>query len=448
MSANTSERVDLPLLRLGAVLVLGAFMALLDATIVNVGLDSLATEFRVPLGTAQWAITGYLLAVSVAIPVSGWAVDRFGGRVVWLVAAGLFTIGSLAAGCSWSTGSLVGFRVLQGFGGGMLEPVTQVVVAAAAGPRRVGRMMGLISVPLMLAPAAGPVLGGLLLDQLGWRWLFLVNVPVGVVAMLLALRYVPRDSPRGATARLDLAGLVLLASGFAALVIALAQREPVALVVGIALLAAYVAHALLARTAPLLDPRMFASRGFAATAVAMLLVGVVVFGTMFLLPLYAQTVRGHDAMVAGLLLAPQGIGGMLGMPLAGRLADRIPPRRLVPLALALLALTTVPYMVLDEGTSEVWLACVLFVRGVALTAVVAPLLASIYRTVTPDQAPRATAAIYILNQIGGSLGTALLATVVVASGFGDAFTWLLGFTAAAFVASLLLPGKMAGEVRA
>ncbi|MEU4836304.1 MFS transporter, partial [Streptosporangium sp. NPDC023615] len=209
---------DPALRRIALAVVLGTIMTVLDATVVNVAVGVLGRELGGSLSTIQWVITGYVLALSVTIPLSGWAVERFGAKATWITSLSLFLAGSVLCGAAWSAGSLIAFRVVQGIGGGLLMPVAQTLLVRAAGPGRIGRVMALVSVPAMLAPILGPVAGGVILDRLPWRWLFLVNVPVCAVALVLAARLLPRDGERPARGWPDLLGLALLSPGLAALI--------------------------------------------------------------------------------------------------------------------------------------------------------------------------------------------------------------------------------------
>ncbi|HEY1368276.1 MAG TPA: DHA2 family efflux MFS transporter permease subunit, partial [Gaiellaceae bacterium] len=270
---NDKQPVLTPdLLALAAVVVLGAIMTILDATIVNVALPTLGREFHTSIATIQWVPSVYLLAFASVIPLTGWASERFGVKPLWLASLALFMAGSLLAGLSWSIGSLIAFRIVQGVGGGMIMPLGQTILAQAAGPRRMGRVMSIVGVPLLLAPIFGPVVGGALVGAASWRWIFFVNLPVGALALLLAARLLPRVEPRSHE-RLDTLGVVLLSGGIAAFVYGLAEVGRAgsltavvpltALLVGLALVAGFVWHAL--RTArPLIDVRLFARRGFAS----------------------------------------------------------------------------------------------------------------------------------------------------------------------------------------
>jgi EmrB/QacA subfamily drug resistance transporter len=457
MTEPRPDRLDAPLVRLLVVLALGAMMAALDATIVNVGIRTIAASLHAPLSTIEWVSVGYLLAVSVAVPVSGWVVDRVGGRRVWLTVLTGFVLASALAAAAWSVGSLIAFRVVQGAAGGMLGPTMLTMLARAAGPGRAGRALGLASVPVALGPVLGPVLGGVIVAHLPWRWIFLVNVPVGVLALALALRVVPRDSPaRGTTRPLDVVGLVLLGPGFAAVAYALSQagssgfaaaKVVVALSIAVVLLGCYGWHAF-HTAAPLIDLRLFASRGFTASVIAMSLSGALVFSPMFLLPLYYQQVRGAGALGAGLLLAPLGAGAFISMPLAGQLADRLGPRRLVPFGAALAGVTMFAYTQAGPTIGEVALAGCLLGYGFGLGFVDVPTMSSVYRTVPAAATSSATGTLYILNQTFASLGVAVVALQLqspvhhtpVIAGYQDAFWWIAATAATALLASLWLPG--------
>ena len=273
--------IDARLLRTAFVLVLGTFMATLDATIVNVGIDTLAQEFGATVTEIQWVTTAYLLAVLLAVPSSGWIVDRFGGRRTWIGAVILFLVGSLLCALSWSIESLIVFRVVQGLGGGLLPPVGQALVARAAGPRRIGRIISIVGVVPLLSPVIGPIVGGSILGFADWPWLFWVNLPIGVVAALLAWKFVASNPPAAQGAPFDVRGAALLPPGVAALVFGLTElgngravgSAPVllGLVGGAVLLAAYVVHALRMRGVPLIDLRLFMRSPFGAAASALTL---------------------------------------------------------------------------------------------------------------------------------------------------------------------------------
>src|ERR671937_2918525 len=204
--AGPEDRLSREILVLAAVVILGTIMTVLDLTIVNVAIPTLARDLGASIPAIQWVMTGYMLAFATVIPLTGWATERFGAKRAWLLALQLFLAGSVLAGAAWSIGSLIAFRVLQGLGAGMILPVGQTILAQAAGPQRMGRVMSVFGVPLLLVPVLGPVLGGAIVDRWSWRWIFFINLPVGIAAVVAAIRLLPEAKPQLGQ-RLDLRGL-------------------------------------------------------------------------------------------------------------------------------------------------------------------------------------------------------------------------------------------------
>ena len=482
--------VDRALLGVAAVVVLGAIMSILDTTIVNVAINALARKFHTSLSTIQWVSTGYMLALATVIPLSGWAADRFGTKRLFMTSIVLFLAGSALSGAAWSADSLITFRVLQGIGGGMILPVGITMLTQASGPDRVGRVMSVVGIPMMLGPVLGPVLGGLIVTNTAWEWIFYVNVPIAAVSLLLAARLLNPRQGRADAGKLDWIGVALLSPGLASVVFGLAETEtsgglsatiawgPIA--GGIALIALFVRHALRARR-PLIDMHLFHSAGFSAAAASVFLLGAALFGAMLLLPLYYQVDRGESALSAGLLMAPQGIGAALVMPISGRLTDRIGGGRVALFGITVMTLATFPLVGVGPTSSYTWLAVVLLVRGIGLGCSMMPTMASAYAVVRSDQVPEATSVLNTLQRVGGSMGTALLAVVLsdharatlgsgaassggliqtlsptvrahvagpLASAFGSTFWWALGATLIALTPASVLAVTQRRERRA
>jgi len=402
------------------VIVLGTIMSILDTTIVNVALDTLARRFHTSLSTIQWISTGYLLALATSIPATGWAIDRFGAKRVWMLSIVLFLAGSALSGAAWSIGSLIVFRALQGIGGGLLMPVGQTVLARVAGPQRMGRVMSIVGVPMLLGPVLGPVLGGLLIDDVGWRWIFFVNLPIGATALVLAWR-VLRDVRADEPGRLDVLGLALLSPGLAVLVYGLSRigshggldlTAGIALGVGAATIAAFVVHARRAGERALIDVHLYRDRGYGAATATVFLFGIGMFGALLVLPLFFQAVRGESALTTGLLLAPQGVGAALALPFAGWITDRWGARRIVPPGAALATAATWYFTRAGVHTSYLLIESALFVRGFGLGATMMPTTAAAYQRLAREAVPRATTALNIVRRVGGSIGTAVLAVVL------------------------------------
>ncbi|WP_131740839.1 DHA2 family efflux MFS transporter permease subunit [Actinomadura roseirufa] len=415
------DRLDRGLIVIGAVVVLGTITAILDATIVNVATRTLAEHFRAPADSLQWVLTGYLLGFAGVIPVTGWAVERFGARRVWTTALLIFLAGSALAGAAWSLSSLIAFRVLQGLGGGMIMPVGQAILARAAGPRRMGRMMAFTSLPMMLGSVTGPVVGGLLVTTVGWRWIFFVNLPVGAVAVALSLRLLP-SAPARPDASLDVRGLLLLSTGVTALIYGASELGAAAgsgagwrialPLAGVILLALYALHARSRGARALIDLSLFRHRGFTAAVLTNTVVAVALFGVLVLLPLYWQVVRGHDALATGLLLAPQAVGAAVALPIAGRVADRRGAGVVVPIGVVVGLLGTGVYTQVTPTTPAVVLAAALFVIGLGLGATISPSMAAAYKGLPGRAIPQATSALQTLQRVGASIGTAAMAIVL------------------------------------
>jgi EmrB/QacA subfamily drug resistance transporter len=425
-TAGQPEGLDRETLIVAGVVMLGAVMSILDTTVVNVAIDHLAVAFHSSLTTIQWVITGYTLALATVIPVSGWAADRFGTKRIYMSSLVLFTLGSVLSGLAWSAGSLIFFRVLQGFGGGMIMPAVMTILTKKAGPHRMGRVMGVLGVPMLIAPILGPILGGWLVDNASWRWIFFINLPIGIVAFILAMIVLDPDQPQPAH-RLDWLGTLLLSPGLAVFIFGLAESSTYGFgsvrswgptLAGVLLIAAWFVHSWRSPN-PLIDLRTFAHTRAGAAAGTFLLFAISVFGSMLLVPLYYQAVRGASALQAGLLLAPGGLGAMLMMPLSGRLTDRYGPTWLPATGLPFVAIGLIPFVFVGAHTSYVLLSVANFVQGLGMGLAMMPNMTAAM------QAVRTSTAMNIIRQAGASIGTAVL-SVILASAITSNLGSILG----------------------
>jgi EmrB/QacA subfamily drug resistance transporter len=419
-ASAADDKLDRGVLLIASVVVLGAIMSILDVTVVNVAIQTLAKEFDAPLSTIQWVATGYTLALATVIPLTGWAADRFGTKRLYMTSIFLFVIGSMLSGLAWSSESLIFFRVLQGFGGGMIMPLGMTILTRAAGPQRVGRVMAIIGVPMLLGPIIGPILGGYLVDAASWRWIFFINLPIGIAALIASQRILARDVPQPAH-RLDWQGLALLSPGLALFIYGLAQTSGaggfgrwqviVPGLIGIAMVTGFVFHGLRTSDA-LIDLRLFTNRVFAASSVTLVLVIISVFGGMLLLPLYLQVVRGESAMDTGLLLAPQGLGAMIAMPIAGRLTDKTGVGRIVPFGLVVVGISFLALTQLAADTSYWVFGAALFVMGLGMGFTMMPTFSGAMQTLRRAAIARASTTLNIEQQVGASIGTAVLSVLL------------------------------------
>jgi EmrB/QacA subfamily drug resistance transporter len=429
---NQPEALDRQTWIVAGVVLLGAVMSILDTTVVNVAIDQLAVAFHSSLTEIQWVITGYTLALAAVIPVTGWAADRFGTKRIYLTSLVLFTLGSILSGLAWSAGTLILFRVLQGIGGGMIMPAVMTIMTKKAGPHRMGRVMGVLGVPMLIAPILGPILGGWLVDNASWRWIFFINVPIGIVAFVLAMIVLERDEPQPAH-KLDWIGMLLLSPGLAVFIYGLAEsstygfgspRSWAPTLIGLVLIIAWFLHTWRSPN-PLIDLRTFAHTRAGAAAGTFFLFAISVFGSMLLVPLYYQAVRGASALQAGLLLAPGGLGAMLTMPFAGKLTDRYGPTWLPATGLPLVAIGLIPFVFVGPHTSYVLLCSAQFVQGLGMGLAMMPNMTAAMQAVPPTAIARTSTAMNIIRQAGASIGTAVL-SVILASAITSNLSAVLG----------------------
>jgi EmrB/QacA subfamily drug resistance transporter len=438
-----------------AVVITGSVMSVLDVTIVNVALRSLSEELDAPLTTIQWTATAYTLALAAVIPTAAWALGRFGAKRTYLTALALFTLGSLLAACAWDAGSLIAFRAVQGLGGGLLTPVGMAMVMRTADRARLGRAMALLGLPVLVGPVTGPTLGGWLLDTASWHWIFLVNLPVGAIALLLAAKLLRPDPPRPAAPappKLDIPGLLLLSPGLALLLYGLARggeqgdfTAPGTLVpalTGAALVAAFVRRALTADN-PLLDLRLLRHRTFAAGAGTLALFTSGYFGSMLLAPMYWQQARGPSATAAGLLAAPVGLTVGVTMQIASRRIDKVAPRYLIRLGIAVGALG-MALTALQTGTDGVpaWrVVGAATLMGVGAGMTLMPTMTTATRDLPEDRLAAASTALSINSQVWASVGTALLSVLLGSCGTTPAGFRITYAVAAVLLALALIPAS-------
>lgn len=452
MATTTVEEIPAEAKRVAVAVIAGLIAPILDTTIVTIAFDELTRGLDSSVDTVQWTSTAYLLALAVAVPLAGWAATRFGSRRAWQTGVAAFLIGSALCAAAWNVQALIAFRVVQGFGAGLLFPLMTSILVTAAGGRALGRLVAMVSLPTALGPILGPVIGGLILHWLNWHWLFLVNVPVCLIALALAPR-IP-DDRRPDAPTLDWFGLILMGPGLVAILLGLSnahagivRREVlVPVVIGVVLLAAFTGRSMRATGTTLLDVGVLRIRNVAASSVGLFFFGLATFGAMLALPLYFQQIRGATVLGAALILIPQGVGALASRSLAGRFTDSIGARWVGVAGFAVVAVATVPFAVADGATSTVWLGIALFARGLGLGMLLSPVMASAFVGLSNTFRHDASMATRTFQQLGGSVGTAMVAVVITAgatltAGFHAAFWWTAALTAIGGVLALLLPGR-------
>ncbi len=399
-------------------IIIGIFMVVLDSTAVNVALPKLVTDFHSTLSTLQWTITGYALAQAAVIPLAGWLSDRFGAKWVFLASVALFTMGSVLCATARNGEMLIAFRVVQGLGGGCVLPVAMAYIYRLSPPEKVGAVMGMMGIPILLAPAIGPVLGGWLVEYQSWRWIFLLNLPVGIIGLLVGMRSLPAIG-RQAVALLDVPGAILGPLAFAALSYGVSSgatswtsRETLGgLIIGGVALLAFIAVELRAKN-PLLELRVFRSLDFNLAIMVQWVGQFALFGALFLVPLFLQQLRGYGAFDTGLYLLPQAIAAAVCMPIGGMLFDRIGARPLVVLGLGIVAGATFLLSQVGVATKGGDLILPLAMNGAGMGLMMMPLNTHLLNAAPRHLVSRVTSLTNALQQVVNSLSIAGLATIL------------------------------------
>jgi EmrB/QacA subfamily drug resistance transporter len=436
--------------RTAIVLATGSVMAGLDTSLVNVGMDTISGSLGASLAATQWINSGYLLALAAALPACGWLGRRFGDGRLWFWALAGFTFSSALCAFAPDIGLLIAARALQGLTGGLLIPAGMAVLGGLAGPGGMGRMVAISSVPAILAPAFGPVLGALLIASLSWHWLFLLNVPIGLVGLLAGWRWVPRGDPDPAVGRLDVAGLASVGVGLPLTVYALtevtgadvtAPATWLPLLVGTVLLACFVRRSLRSDH-PLLDLRLVRNRVFAAASAEVVFGGAALFGGLVVMPLYFQLALATDIVGSGLLLMAFSLGAAATFPVAGSLSDRFGGGLVCTAGLVVAIATTVPMALLPDEPDLFLVEVLQVLRGIGMALAGAPVIAAALAAVERRSMSDASAQVNILSRVGGALGSAIFVVLLAAdptpAGFRHIFWLMTAVTVIALAAAVWL----------
>jgi EmrB/QacA subfamily drug resistance transporter len=417
------ENLDAGLLKIAGVCVLAAVMAILDSTVVSVAQRTFIAQFESTQAVVAWTMTGYTLALATVIPLTGWAADRFGTKRLFMGSVFFFAVGSLLCAMAPNITLLIVFRVIQGVGGGMLMPLTFTILTREAGPQRLGRLMAVLGIPMLLGPISGPILGGWLIDSYSWQWIFLINLPIAVVALALAAIVFPKDQPTPAET-LDVLGVLLLSPGLATFlygVSSIPARGTVAdkhvwipATIGLALILGFVFHALYRADHPLIDLRLFKNRVVALANASMFLFAAAFFGAGLLAPSYFQQLLHQTPLQSGLHLIPQGLGAMSTMPIAGQFMDRRGPGKVILVGITLIGtgMSIFAYGVWQQVDYLPLLLVGLAIQGMGMGCTMMPLSGTAIQALGPTQVARGSTLVNVNQQIAGSVGTALMSVIL------------------------------------
>lgn len=401
---------------------LGTFMEVLDTTVVNVSLPHIAGSLSATIDEATWVITSYLVANAMILPITGWLANYFGRKRLLMMSVTGFTAASFLCGLAPTLQLLIFFRIIQGAAGGALQPLSQAVLLESFPPEQRGKAMGFWGQGIVVAPIIGPVLGGWLTDTYSWRWVFYINIPVGIASIIMTTLFIFDPAYiRRTSQRIDYWGMGMLAVGIAALQVMLDKGQEQdwfssgwivsLLVAAIVFLAAFIVRELMAEH-PVVSLRVFKDRTYSTGVFLMTLLGFVLYGSLVLLPIWLQTLLGYPAVQAGIALAPRGFGSFIGMTVIGRIMHKFDPRKFLAIGLLVGAATLYQLSRLNLEAGYWDFFWPQFVQGISLAMLFVPLT-----TITMSNIPRegmgnATSMFNLLRNLGGGIGIAGVSTIV------------------------------------
>ncbi|WJH30746.1 multidrug efflux MFS transporter [Paenibacillus sp. CC-CFT742] len=427
MAENKIKKIGLPkeVLMAAWAIALGAIAPMLDSTMVNIAIDKLTKDFSTTLDIIQWAVTGYVLALAVAVPVSGWLMNKFNGKKIFIGAVIAFGVISVLVGVSWDISSFIFFRLLQGFSAGVITTLMFTLLVKTAGQENLGRVMAIVSTPMIFGPILGPVIGGFIVQGASWRWIFYINVFIVLIAAPLMMKKVPHFEPFNKDSRLDLFGIINLSLMSASLIYGITKAADHAsfnnsetiIWVGLGLVLAFIyfVYNLIRKNQTVLPLNLFAHKSFTASSIGLFLTNAAIMGPMLILPLYFQNFRHFTATEAAIALIPQGIGMLITRPLIGEMIDTIGAKYVVMVSLVLSLIGSVPLIFITDKTSMLWISIILFIRGASVGGISLPLTSDAYTGLDTKQLPEAGVGMNIIENLGSSFGSAVIATVVAAT---------------------------------
>lgn len=465
LEPSASESLDPRVWKIAGVVLLGPLMAQIDSTVVNFSLSAIREDLHSSIEAAQWIVSGYLLALALMLPLNGWLVDRVGAKRLYLGCFSAFTLVSLLCGLARTMDALIGARIVQGMAGGLLAPMTQMMLARIAG-KHFARVMGYAAMPILLAPILGPVLAGAILKYASWPWLFYINLPIGILALGLAIIVLPRDAAASRQRPFDFVGFLLISPALASFLYGLDhaygaahaahQAGVFALLAGVLLGGAFVWHALRKKGAALIDLRLFNDPAFAMGCATQVLSQGAMYAAQLLIPLYLIAGCDLSATAAGWILLSLGIGMLCSYPLMGFLTGKFGSRSVASSGALLVLLSTFPILwMIGSGFSRYVMAACLFARGAGHGAIGIPSLSAAYASVKHEKLALATTAMNIVQRLGGPIATTVIAMVLTLSVRGVsssgpepfllAFAVLTGLQVCVLATAWRLPSKNAAR---
>ncbi|MDR1782278.1 MAG: multidrug efflux MFS transporter [Bacilli bacterium] len=424
MKKQEENAIPKNILYLAYALAFSAIAPMLDTTMVNIAINKLGSDFNTSLDTIQWAITGYVLALAIAVPISGWLINRFNGKIIMMVASLSFMIASILSGIAWNITSFIVFRLIQGATSGIIVPIMMTLLMKSANKNMIGRLAATVGTPTILGPILGPVIGGLIVQYLSWRWIFFVNIPFVLISLWMLKKFLPNFEPMNSNAKIDWLGIIILSLMSASIIYGIVKASTYAsfnnintyifVGIGIFLLIIYVIYNHYKDNKVIVPLTLFKHRNFSGATIGMFLAGIATNGPMLLLPLYFQNIKNFSVVQAALILIPQGIGMFIARPFIGRIMDQIGSKKVVMVSLIISLIGSIPFIFFDATSNLIFISIVLFIRGIGVGGIFLPLMGDAYVGLDKTLINEASIATRIIQNIGSSFGTATLATIVSA----------------------------------
>lgn len=424
MSKDKVKEPGLPkeILAAAWAIALGAIAPMLDSTMVNIAVDTLIKDFNTTLNIVQWSITGYVLALAIAVPVSGWLMNRFNGKKIFIGSVIAFGVISVFIGLSWDIFSFISFRLLQGFSAGIITTLMMTLLVKTAGQENLGRVMAIVSTPMIFGPIFGPVIGGFIVQVASWHWIFFINVFIVLIAAPLMVKYIPDFDPFNKDSKLDVFGIINLSLMSVALIYGITKAADHAsfnniqtilwVSVGIVFAIIYFVYNRIKKNQTVVPMNLFKHKTFLASSSGLFLANIAVMGPMLILPLFFINIHDFTPIQASLALIPQGVGMLVTRPLIGKLIDRIGAKYVVMVSLVISLIGSIPLIFITDETNMIWISIILFIRGTSFGGIMLPLMSDAYTGLNNKQLPEAGVGINIIENLGASFGSAVIATVV------------------------------------